>query len=120
MKTRLVPLYFMSGRNNELDQQLETLKPMLAEVAEFSNPVVPLGSDLPEADAVVFPQLLGDAFKQIDDLRKIHLPLVVVTSEFGTVAMWNWGKPPSKYRIRNHRMPGKTETLKRKGFLSKR
>jgi len=89
MKARLVPLYFMSGRNNEFDQQLETLKPMLAEVAEFSDPV-PLGSQLPEADAVVFPQLLGDAFKQIDDLRKIHLPLVIVTSEFGTVAMWDW------------------------------
>ena len=89
MKARLVPIYFMSGKNNEFDQQLETLKPMLAEVAEFSDPV-PLGSQLPEADAVVFPQLLGDAFKQIDDLRKIHLPLVVVTSEFGTVAMWDW------------------------------
>jgi hypothetical protein len=58
VKARLVSLYFMSGRNNEFDQQLETLKPMLAEVAQFSDPV-PLGSDLPEADAVVFPQLLG-------------------------------------------------------------
>jgi hypothetical protein len=89
MKARLVPVYFMSGRNEDFDRQLSTLNSLLSDVADFLDPVS-LGSTLPEADAVVFPQLLGDAFKQIGELKKIDLPLVVVTSEFGTVAMWDW------------------------------
>ena len=44
----------------------------------------------PGADAVVFPQLLGDAFSQLDALKKIKLPVLVLTSDFGTVNMWDW------------------------------
>ncbi|UCH22675.1 MAG: hypothetical protein JSU83_05485 [Deltaproteobacteria bacterium] len=89
MKARLVPVCFKSGQDDEFHQQLTTLKALLTEEAEILEPVA-LGSALPEAEAVLFPQLLGDAFKQIDDLKKIDLPLLVVTSEFGTVAMWDW------------------------------
>ena len=89
MKARLIPVYFMPGKDDDFDRQLANLKDMLAEVADFLEPVA-LGSTLPEADAVIFPQLLGEAFKQIAELKKINLPLLVVTSEFGTVAMWDW------------------------------
>ena len=89
MKARLIPVYFLSGKNEDFERQLAILKELLAEVADFLDPVS-LGSALPAADAVVFPQLLGDAFKQIEELKRIDLPLLVVTSEFGTVAMWDW------------------------------
>ena len=89
MKARLIPVYFMSAKNEEFDRQLAILKELLTEVADFLEPIA-LGSTLPDADAIVFPQLLGDAFKQIEELKKIELPLLVVTSEFGTVAMWDW------------------------------
>jgi L-fucose isomerase-like protein len=49
-----------------------------------------LGSSIPDADAVIFPQLLGEAFKRIEDIKKIEMPLMAVTSEFGTVNMWDW------------------------------
>ena len=89
MKSRLVPIYFMPGKDEEFDQQLERLKNQLADEADILAPVA-LGSHIPEADAVVFPQLLGEAFKRIEDIKKIGIPIVVVTSEFGTVNMWDW------------------------------
>jgi hypothetical protein len=89
MKARLVPVYFKSGRDKEFDEQVNRLKRLLAGEAEILEPRA-LGSPLPGADAVIFPQLLGDAYKQIDDLKRIKIPLLSITSEFGTVAMWDW------------------------------
>jgi len=89
MKARLVPLFFKSGRDDEFDKQIETLSILLAEEAEVLGPVA-LGAPLPEADAVVFPQLLGDAYTQLKELKEIQVPLLVITSEFGTVSMWDW------------------------------
>ena len=42
---------------------LAALRTLLAEHAEFLEPV-PLGGRLPEADGVIFPQLLGEAYRQ--------------------------------------------------------
>jgi hypothetical protein len=89
MKARLVPVYFRSGRGDDFGRQAVTLQELLAEEAEILEPVA-LGSPLPEADAVVFPQLLGDAYTQLEALKEIQLPLLIITSEFGTVSMWDW------------------------------
>lgn len=89
MKARLVPVYFESGRNREFDEQVARLKHLLAAEAEIFEPVA-LGTPLPDAEAVVFPQLLGDAFTQVRELQEIHLPRLIITSEFGTVSMWDW------------------------------
>jgi hypothetical protein len=89
MKARLIPIYFQSGMDEDFKTQLVRLREMLAEEAEILEPVA-LGKRIPEADAVLFPQLLGDAFKQIALLRKIDLPMLILTSEFGTVSMWDW------------------------------
>ncbi len=88
MKARLIPVYF-PGRDDEFDKQVNTLKSLLAEEAELVAPVA-LGSPLPEADAVVFPQLLGDAYRQVEDFKQLELPLLIITSEFGTLSMWDW------------------------------
>jgi len=89
MKARLVPVYFKAGMDEDFRSQLANLKKLLTEVADFQEPMA-LGSRLQDADAVVFPQLLGDAFRQIQELKKINLPFLVLTSEFGTVNMWDW------------------------------
>lgn len=89
MKASLVPVYFRSGRDDEFNEQVNRLKGLLSEEAELLEPEA-LGSALPEADAVIFPQLVGDAFKQIKDIKKINIPILALTSEFGTVAMWDW------------------------------
>jgi len=89
VKARLVPVYFKSGRDDPYDQQVNRLADLLAEEAEILEPVA-LGSSLPEAEAVVFPQLLGNAYSEAEALKAIELPLLIITSEFGTVSMWDW------------------------------
>ena len=89
MKARLVPVYFDPGRDADFDRQLAAIGPLLAEHAELLAPV-PLGATLPEADAVVFPQILGEAYRQVMAFQAIELPILLVTSEFGTLSMWDW------------------------------
>ncbi len=88
MKARLVPVYF-PGRDEDFDIQLEILKGLLTQEADFLAPVA-LGTTLPDADAVIFPQMLGDAYRMLPEIKEIDLPLLVITSEFGTVLMWDW------------------------------
>ncbi|HPM79048.1 MAG TPA: hypothetical protein PLF81_00015 [Candidatus Anammoximicrobium sp.] len=89
MKPRLVPLFFDPGRDSDFDRMLSDLRTLLAEHAEFLEPV-PLGGRLPDADAVIFPQLLGVAYRQAPAFQAIDLPILLVTSEFGTLSMWDW------------------------------
>ncbi len=93
MKASLVPLYFAAANERErgeFAEQLERLKGFYGDVAKFLEPVC-VGEPVPkEADAVVFPQLIGAAFKEYRELAKIDLPFVVLTSRFGTVEMWDW------------------------------
>jgi hypothetical protein len=90
LKAKLVPVYFKSGKDEAYDNQLTILKELLKEEADIMDPI-PLGKPVPgEADAVLFPQLLGDAYQQLDDIQKLSLPLLIVTSEFGTFSMWDW------------------------------
>ena len=51
---------------------------------------MPLGAKLPDADAVVFPQLLGEAYRRVEDFKSIRLPILIITSQFGTLSMWDW------------------------------
>lgn len=88
MKAGLVPVYF-EGRDADFDVQLNRLRDLLADEAAILEPV-PLGAPLPDADAVLFPQLLGEAYRRLDDFKSIGLPLLVATSEFGMVNMWDW------------------------------
>lgn len=89
MKARLVPVYFDPGRDEDFDVQVGHIKTLLADQAELLEPVA-LGESLPDADAVVFPQLLGEGYRQVEHFKKLDLPILVVTSEFGTLSMWDW------------------------------
>jgi hypothetical protein len=66
-----------------------TLSNLLAEEAEILAPVA-LGASPPEAEAVVFPQLFGEAYRHVEAFKAINLPILIITSEFGTVSMWDW------------------------------
>ncbi len=89
MRPRLAPIYFEPGRDEGFDKQLAALQVILGDVAEFLAPV-PLGAPLPECEAAVFPQLLGEAYRRVEDFRALKLPLLILTSEFGTLSMWDW------------------------------
>ncbi|MCL2810376.1 MAG: hypothetical protein FWD25_00590 [Clostridia bacterium] len=92
MKARLAPVYFKDANERErkeFAQQLERLRLLYGDVAEFL-PEVCVGEPLPPADAVLFPQLIGAAFREWENLRQYALPFVVLTSPYGTVEMWDW------------------------------
>ena len=93
MKAKLLPVRFKEANEREckeFDAQLEILKNTYGEEAEFLEPCY-LGDDIIScADAIVFPQLIGAAFKNKDELKKINLPIIVLTSAFSTVEMWDW------------------------------
>jgi hypothetical protein len=89
MKAKLVPIYFKSAADPDFATQLQKLHELLAEEAEILEPIQ-LGAKLPETDGVIFPQMLGEAFRLLDKIKNLPQPLLVVTSEFGTVSMWDW------------------------------
>ena len=90
MKAQLAPIYFDPGRDDGFDTQLARLRELLADEAEFLEPVA-LGRRLPqEADAAIFPQMLGEAYRRVGDFGRLDAPIFVVTSEFGTLNMWDW------------------------------
>ncbi len=90
MKVNLTPLYFRDPSDPDFLNQLATLKDLLKEYADFLAPTK-LGATLPtDTDAVVFPQMLGDAYRQIEAFKTLPQPILVITSEFGTVSMWDW------------------------------
>ena len=89
MKAKLVPIYFRSASDPGFATQTQKLRQLLAVEADILEPVR-LGADLPETDAVIFPEMLGQAYTEVDKFRRLPQPLMVVTSEFGTVSMWDW------------------------------
>ncbi len=89
MKIDLLPVYFEPGRDAGFDRQLTALRGLFGGEAEFLPPVA-LGQPLPTADAVIFPQLLGEAYRRVPDFQAIDRPILIITSEFGTVSMWDW------------------------------
>ena len=93
MKVRLLPLYFTERNERESSEYLEQmskLQEFYGDVAEFL-PAQPVGSAVPaQADAIVFPQMIFAAFRHNDQLKSYNMPMVVLTSRFGTVEMWDW------------------------------
>ena len=89
MKPRLLPLYFDPGRDGDFDRILAALAALFKDEAEFLPPQ-PLGSTLPDADAVVLPQLVGEGYRQAARFKSIHVPILLLTTEFGTLSMWDW------------------------------
>lgn len=89
MKAIFVPVFFQSSNDPDFVKQLNILKDQLSKEVEFLDPVK-LGGHLPATDGVIFPQLLGDAYRRLDQLRALPQPLMIITSEFGTVSMWDW------------------------------
>jgi hypothetical protein len=89
MKATLVPVYFKNAEDPELISQINHLKSLLAEEAKLLAPVA-LGEKIPESDGVIFPQMLGEAYRRLAEIQALPQPVMVVTSEFGTVSMWDW------------------------------
>jgi len=93
MKPCIAVLRFPNANEREQEEfamQCSKLDEFYGDLVEFLPPTR-IGEAIPEgAEAVVFPQLIGEAFSQQEALSKIKLPVLVITSQFGTVEMWDW------------------------------
>jgi hypothetical protein len=92
-RTKLLPVYFSAANEREKEEffeQLLRLKDTYLDVAVFLDPVAVGNCKWDDADAVVFPQLIGAAFRETSVLKEIKLPFIILTSKFGTVEMWDW------------------------------
>ncbi len=89
MRARLLPVAIGPIDDPAFCAQTERLRQLLGDVAELADPL-PLGDPLPAADAVLLPQLVGEAYGRVPELRALSRPILVVTSEFGTMSMWDW------------------------------
>ncbi len=90
MKAKLVPVYYQSAQDPDFVKQVDHLHRLFSEEAEILTPAA-LGTPLPpDADAVVFPQMLGQAYSRLAEIKALRLPILVITSEFGTLSMWDW------------------------------
>lgn len=90
MKATLAPVYFHTSEDPDFINQLNNLHSLFIQEADILEPLA-LGAPVPpNADAVVIPQMLGEAYKRLADFKAIDLPILVITSEFGTVSMWDW------------------------------
>ena len=88
-KSRVVPLSFSATPDDGFRVQCEAIRRLLGDRIELLPSAV-LGGVLPECDAVILPQVLGDAYRRLDAFKAITVPILVVTSEFGTLSMWDW------------------------------
>ena len=89
-KPVLLPVYFSTEPDEEFKMQLAALHQLLKDDALFLAPVR-LGSSVPDSvDAVVLPEVLGAAYRNLPGLKAIPVPILIITSEFGTVSMWDW------------------------------
>lgn len=93
VKAKLVPVKFAEineREQEEFEEQLAVLAEMYRDTADFLKPVV-LGEALPEeADLILFPQLIFAAFRHDEQMKACKKPIIVLTSRYGTIEMWDW------------------------------
>ena len=86
----LAPLYLDDEPTTPFHRQLEHLQRVLDGYVMWAAPVhidQPVSDDV---DAVIVPDLNGLAYRMVESFRRIDHPILVITSEFGTVSMWDW------------------------------
>lgn len=93
LKAKIQPIYFEEINEREEKEyatQMECLHGYYDDVADFLPPIQ-LGDKIPEeADVVGFPQMIFAAFRHDTLFQQINKPMIVLTSRFGTVEMWDW------------------------------
>ena len=87
---RLLPVHLEARPKRPFHVQLEHLQQRLGDLVEWLAPAPIDAPAPPDASAVVVPDLSGVAYRKLDAFRAIDKPILVITSEFATVSMWDW------------------------------
>lgn len=104
MTITIAPLHLDDEPGLPFHTQLAHLQRLLdgrvtwTEPAHIDEPVAD------HVDAIVVPDLNGLAYRMVESFGRLTKPILVITSEFGTVSMWDW-------EIRDHLRRRGVETL---------
>lgn len=86
----LLPVFLEDTPQPAFHRQMEALHAVVGTPVSWL-PAAPLSAAAgTAADAVVLVDLSGAAYRQLEGFRAVSAPILVVTSEFGTVSMWDW------------------------------
>ncbi len=89
-RARLLPVYLEPAPSDAFRRQLDALKLLAEDLVEWQEPVQIASAAGVPTDAVIVPDMSGVAYRSLTEFRSIATPILVVTSEFGTVSMWDW------------------------------
>lgn len=89
-KPTLLPIYLEKEPQKSFHRQLANLKELSSGMVSWLPPAQI--DDLPRGQphAIVIPDLSGEAYKSTSAFLAIKVPIILVTSEFGTISMWDW------------------------------
>jgi hypothetical protein len=91
MKPRLLPVYLEADAPSAtFVRQLEQLKQLDGGLVEWLDPTYLGAAPAPGVSAVVVPDMSGLAYRLVAEFAALDRPILVITSEFGTVSMWDW------------------------------
>jgi hypothetical protein len=86
----LLPVSLEREPGEPFHRQLAELHRLAGDLVEWLPPAY-VGDGVPAVvTAVVVPDLSGLAYRLLEEFRRIDVPVLVITSEFGTVSMWDW------------------------------
>ena len=91
MTARLLPVYLEADSPPEsFARQLDELVRLAGDMAQWLPAIGIRQAAGVDADAVIVPDMSGLAYRLRDEFTALGVPILVVTSEFGTVSMWDW------------------------------
>jgi hypothetical protein len=90
MTARILPVYLEPSPQPSFARQLDALRLLAEDLVEWLPPVHISAAAGIGATAVVVPDMSGAAYRLLDEFQAIAVPILVITSEFGTVSMWDW------------------------------
>ncbi len=90
MAARLLPVFLEDTPQPSFVRQLEALRALAGSTVAWLDPVrIGEATGVP-CDAVVVPDMSGAAYRSLAAFQSLDVPILVVTTEFGTVSMWDW------------------------------
>jgi L-fucose isomerase-like protein len=89
-RPRLLPVHLDDQPADSFQTQLAHLKSLIGGLVDWLDPAHVDAPVPANASAVVMPDLNGLAYQMVESLRRIDRPILVITSEFGTVSLWDW------------------------------
>lgn len=91
MIPRLLPVFLEQDVPSlTFDRRVAQLRELTAGLAEWLPPSSVARAAEINSSAAVFPDMSGLAYRRLDDFARLRVPILVATTEFGTVAMWDW------------------------------